>query len=440
MSFSYRGDDPYVFVSFAREDRTDVIDEIEHLHDLGYRVFFDDEMDEDALKGSGFVLIFVSPCTTDSDEVKAELQLASQSGKDTLAVYLDEVELHGTVGLLLGGVDDVKKYRMKEAFYRQRLEKSLGEHLRRPGVTPPAIVEKPVAATTAPARKPSAKKAASAGPSGPGLVERLKEQLAGLDSKQKGIYGAGAALALFIVIGFVYLASQSGAPPVAVSPDTPKGPTEPVLSKEEREAQQIKLKAELEKRRIEREEREKERALQEAERQKKTQASNHFLAGNNKFASGEFKEAIADYDKAISVIDDDPAYFLKRAQAKFRAKDDAGAIADYGKVIELDPERAEAYFERGSVLKYKDQDAAIADFTKALKLKADYVDALIARGDAKRMKGSKKDLKAAWIDYTGSIKIEPKYPAYYGRSLCKKKLGDKRGADKDMEKARKLGR
>ena len=45
------------------------------------------------------------------------------------------------------------------------------------------------------------------------------------------------------------------------------------------------------------------------------------------------------------------------------------AIIDLNKAIELDPELAEAYFNRGSTYYYKGQeDLALADFNKVIEL------------------------------------------------------------------------
>ena len=57
------------------------------------------------------------------------------------------------------------------------------------------------------------------------------------------------------------------------------------------------------------------------------------------------------------------------------------AIADFEKVIGLDPEDAGAYNSRGAAYAAKDQlDLAVADYGRALKLQPDHADALFNRG------------------------------------------------------------
>ena len=59
--------------------------------------------------------------------------------------------------------------------------------------------------------------------------------------------------------------------------------------------------------------------------------------------------------------------------AKEEAKDHFGAIADYTKAIELNPNYAAAYNNRGnSKNKIKDYKGAKADYTKAIELKPNY--------------------------------------------------------------------
>ena len=59
------------------------------------------------------------------------------------------------------------------------------------------------------------------------------------------------------------------------------------------------------------------------------------------------------------------------------------AIADYNMAIELKPDYAQAYVNRGNA--YRDKgviDRAIADYSKAIELKPDYAQAYYNRGGA----------------------------------------------------------
>jgi tetratricopeptide (TPR) repeat protein len=59
----------------------------------------------------------------------------------------------------------------------------------------------------------------------------------------------------------------------------------------------------------------------------------------------------------------------------------AGAIADYSKAIEISPQNADAYYNRGITRETAgDADGAIADFSKALDINPQYAEAYAGRG------------------------------------------------------------
>ena len=72
----------------------------------------------------------------------------------------------------------------------------------------------------------------------------------------------------------------------------------------------------------------------------------------------------------VAVVQLSPAEFVKRGNVKYARHDLDGAIEDYSKAIELDPQLAEAYNSRGYIKKARgDQAGADADFAQAEKLR-----------------------------------------------------------------------
>lgn len=115
------------------------------------------------------------------------------------------------------------------------------------------------------------------------------------------------------------------------------------------------------------------------------------------------------------------------------------AILDFTKAIDINPEYAEAYYNRGTA--YSDQglyDKAILDFTKAIEKNSEYAEAYYNRGNAYAEKGQ---YEQAITDYTGTIKITPGFAeAYYNRgNAFMLKSGDKVNACPDWKKACELG-
>ena len=86
---------------------------------------------------------------------------------------------------------------------------------------------------------------------------------------------------------------------------------------------------------------------------------------------GEDKLAVADYDKAVELKPDDAIAFLNRGKAHYNLKAFDKAGADYDKAIELDPKGSKAYYNRGMLFeRLGNVEKAIADYQKAIDLDA----------------------------------------------------------------------
>ncbi len=166
-------------------------------------------------------------------------------------------------------------------------------------------------------------------------------------------------------------------------------------------------------------------------------AETHFKWGNAKFGQGNLRGAIADYDRAIELNPNyAEAYFL-RGVAKVMLGDHDGAIADCGRAIALKPDYAEAYFFRGVAKRgLGDRDGAIADYDRAIEIKPEEAEAYYNRGG---VKGGLGDYEGAIADYGRAIELNPEDAnAYYYRGNAKSNLGDHEGAIADYDRAIEL--
>ena len=129
-----------------------------------------------------------------------------------------------------------------------------------------------------------------------------------------------------------------------------------------------------------------------------------------------YKRGIAKCDKAFDDRDDG-------APADFYGDID-GAIADFSRAIGLRPDYPDSYYNRGMAKAKRadhydlasssyddaqansDWDGAIADFSQAIELKPDYADAYFNRGMAKEDRG---DLTGAKADYTKTMELKPDF-------------------------------
>jgi len=130
--------------------------------------------------------------------------------------------------------------------------------------------------------------------------------------------------------------------------------------------------------------------------------------------------------------------YFYQAYEKYILKDYYGAVSDYTKAIEIEPNYTDAYFNRGLVKgDLKDYKGAVSDYTKAIEIEPNYAEAYYNRGV---VKFDLEDYYGALADYTKAIEIDPNSAiAYFNRGIAKAFLGNINAACKDARKAQELG-
>ena len=113
------------------------------------------------------------------------------------------------------------------------------------------------------------------------------------------------------------------------------------------------------------------------------------------------------------------------------------AIADFGKLIKLDPTDSDAYIARGEAhIELGQYGKAIADFDKVIKLNPKSACAYNLRG---RAYVGKRKYKKAITNFDKAIMFKPEYPEAYGlRGYTHKALWQTEQAIADLEKALEL--
>lgn len=165
---SYEGGEPYIFVSYAHSDSERVFPIIRRLFDDGYRLWYDEGIDPGTewpeeiaahLEGCHALLLFISPRSIESHNVRREINLALNRKKRLLCVYLEETQLSAGMEMQLSLLQSIHcTYPQSEDFF-SRLEKVLGPAADSTPDGQPAVVPPP-----APPRAD-----VSARPGGPGL-------------------------------------------------------------------------------------------------------------------------------------------------------------------------------------------------------------------------------------------------------------------------------
>ena len=123
-------------------------------------------------------------------------------------------------------------------------------------------------------------------------------------------------------------------------------------------------------------------------------------------------------------------YYNQRGWHKDDDGDYRGAILEFTKAIEINPNLKQAYSRRGiAKISLKDYQGAIIDLNKAIELDPNYSEALRFRSQAKH---NLKDYYGAISDLNKLIKESPDAVIYLPRrALAKYEIGDYEGAVKD---------
>ncbi len=162
-------------------------------------------------------------------------------------------------------------------------------------------------------------------------------------------------------------------------------------------------------------------------------AREYLARGESRMYKDDAQGAIADFTKAIEL---DPQFvdgYSGRALARLTTNDLDGSLADANKAIEINPRSAEAYLVRGSVRLHRlDLDGSIADLSRAIELNPKAIAAWHERGVARNSRG---DLDGGIADLSKAIALHPfGVNTYKERGAARRKQGDLQGATADFNK------
>ena len=160
--------------------------------------------------------------------------------------------------------------------------------------------------------------------------------------------------------------------------------------------------------------------------------------GIKKYKNGDYNGAILDYNKSIEL---DPNYSIaiyNRGLSKYELEDYLEAIKDFDKAIELGYKNPNLYSTRGLCnYKIKDYYEFLWDYDKAIELDPNVAFYYVNRGVAKEMTSNPY---GAITDYSEAISINPDYAlAYFKRGKAKEKTANFEGACVDFKRAAYLG-
>jgi tetratricopeptide (TPR) repeat protein/V8-like Glu-specific endopeptidase len=161
-------------------------------------------------------------------------------------------------------------------------------------------------------------------------------------------------------------------------------------------------------------------------------ADDYFVSAYQKYEHGNYQEALIDYNQVIALNPNYAEAHYNRGILKYEKLNDyLGAVADYNRAISLNPNLALAHRNRG-VLK-KNQLTDLADYDRAIALNPNDASAYNNRGILKRNKLN--DYLGAFADFDRAIALNPNLAeGYYNRGMLKVD-NDPQGALADYTRA-----
>ncbi len=147
--------------------------------------------------------------------------------------------------------------------------------------------------------------------------------------------------------------------------------------------------------------------------------------------------ALQAFNKSIQLNPNNAESFYQRGNANYDLKKYPEAIADYSQTIALNPKYFDAYFNRGLArYDFNDKRGAIEDYTQALNLQPNDADTYYKRGIVYL---ELQDYKTAIQDFNAVIRLQPSLvKAYHARGLARAGSADLQGAIGDYTEAIKL--
>ncbi|MFX0137698.1 MAG: tetratricopeptide repeat protein, partial [Candidatus Hodarchaeota archaeon] len=131
---AYKGEEPFVFVSYSHTDRLKVYPIIDYLNKTGIKIWYDEgipvgddwkESIADNLERCSAFLVFISPHIIGSEYVQKEISFALKKQKPFFGVNLKETQLPSKIEFEIGDIQIMEKYLMSEPEFHNKLKRIL---------------------------------------------------------------------------------------------------------------------------------------------------------------------------------------------------------------------------------------------------------------------------------------------------------------------------
>jgi len=126
----YEGDRPYIFISYAHANSDEVMRVVNHMHDRGYRIWYDEGIEvgsewpeciAEHLAGAHLVIAFISNAYMKSDNCRREMHFTLTKRKKIINVFLENTEMTPGMEMQIGNIFALMKHTMDEEQFFRRL-------------------------------------------------------------------------------------------------------------------------------------------------------------------------------------------------------------------------------------------------------------------------------------------------------------------------------
>jgi tetratricopeptide (TPR) repeat protein len=167
-------------------------------------------------------------------------------------------------------------------------------------------------------------------------------------------------------------------------------------------------------------------------------ADDYLASAAQKYGNRDYRGALAEYDRIIAIQPNNAIAYNYRGVLKVKIQDFPGGLADYNRAIQLNANYGEAYSNRGNLKANKLQDlqGAMADYDLAIELSPKYAPAYSNRGN---LKIKNRNIEGGLADYNLAIQHDPNEATYYSyRAFLKILSSDRQGALADFNRSIEL--
>lgn len=145
---AYKGDGPYIFVSYPHEDAERLYRLMKRLHDLGFNLWYDEGLEPghhwpqelaDRIAHCDLFLLFVTRNTLESSFCMRETNFAVSRERNVLGVHLDDVKLSDGLEFAIGDRQSIIEPRLDAAAFSAKLLEAVSTFVAPQRVEPVAI-------------------------------------------------------------------------------------------------------------------------------------------------------------------------------------------------------------------------------------------------------------------------------------------------------------